>query len=190
MELVRFAEGRIHEKWQFATNAAIPSNIAARIFRRYWDGRLPVSPQRIAESMGIEVCEAEFTQRDVVSMARCSDTGKGKIVLNESNETISQNFAIAHSLGHFLLAHFVQRYVQEGGGSEFLFETNRTLFCSSCWDQKERSANRFAEALLMPRLLILDSVLRAGVTDVRELVRLFGVSRQAMIRRLVKLGLV
>ena len=56
-------------------------------------------------------------------------------------------------------------------------------------DPKEIEANTFAASLLMPKTMLEDSI-EAPVTDARidALAKLFGVSEQAMILRLTRLG--
>lgn len=91
------------------------------------------------------------------------------------NETLSkqlQNFAIAHSMGHYFLKH-----------DDCPKDTYEQM-CSS--DYRERSANLFAYEILMPKKRV-EKYLDEGLSQV-EMSNRFHVLNETMGKRLISLG--
>lgn len=158
----------------------MPTN-AEQLLLQHWDGRLPVDPRAIAERLGVRVeSEPHLWEDDrfgtpLSGKLDIDAHGQSVIAYASSEPLVRQRFTIAHELGHFVLKH----------GSRFRDPTLN--FNSSNYDPKEAAANRFAAELLMPSAL-LERQLLAGVGDVAELARRFGVSEVAMKIRLKTLG--
>ncbi|MEC5168553.1 Zn-dependent peptidase ImmA (M78 family) [Glaciihabitans sp. GrIS 2.15] len=163
-------------------NVRTPVADAYTTHEKYWadtggDLTVPVDPYRIAESMGVRVYTATLgPQRsgylDIEAM------GGPVIYVNEAHSPSRNRFTCAHELGHFVDA------------------TNRSL-PPRAFDRDERAsrgtdsdeiyANRFAAALLMPKIAIQRLV--ADGLNAEELARRFNVSLSAMELRLRNLGL-
>jgi Zn-dependent peptidase ImmA (M78 family) len=110
------------------------------------------------------------------------------ICINRHNSKNRQRFKIAHEIGHLQLGH-----PSEPGEhvhvEKDVYISQRGRKASEGVDPKEIEANAFAACLLMPKTLLEES-LEAPVNDARitALAKLFGVSEQAMILHLTRLG--
>jgi len=141
------------------------------------DLTVPVDPYRIAEAMGIRVYTANLgPQRSGYLDAEAA--GGPVIYVNEFHSPKRNRFTCAHELGHFVDA------------------TNRSLpprafdrdeRASKGTDSDEIYANRFAAALLMPKVAVERLVKDKLSTE--DLARRFNVSTSAMELRLRNLGL-
>lgn len=109
-------------------------------------------------------------------MASCLPDGRWVISLNADEHELRRRFSMAHELGHTV--------VDEVG--ETLLPAQRF---ASHHERLERFCDRFAGALLMPRVLM-----RAdwcdGIQRVEQLSRRYRVSRPAIRVRLSQLGLI
>ena len=133
---------------------------------------------------------AEVSIEDEVSGLLVVKGETTHIRFNSGHHENRQRFTIAHELGHFILHSkssplFIDKEVK------IMFRDN-----SLTGDiQKEREANAFAAALLMPRDLILQYIsgydLELGEEGlVRNLSKTFKVSEKAMTIRLTNLGFI
>ena len=132
----------------------------------------PVQLEKIANKFNIQVVPFDF--HEGVSAVLKKD--KGVIGVNMNHHPVRQRFSIAHELGHFLLGHDI--------GKEDLMEEG-----FSKTDPKEREANAFASALLMPTAWIKKSVTQNGL-DIDKLARIYDVSKQSLTIRLLGLNLI
>jgi len=113
---------------------------------------------------------------------------KPVIVINEEEKNKLRNrFTIAHEFGHFSL--------HRNDKSIFIDKKPKVLFRTSEKNDKnyhkEREANAFAAALLMPKKLINQEVQEISEVDtspVKTLAQRFKVSESAMSFRLINLG--
>ncbi len=97
------------------------------------------------------------------------------VVLRSSEANVRQRFSLAHEIKHCLDDPFVdQLYVDQAG--------------YTAHERAERVCDRFAAALLMPRVL-LRADWADGIQDIAKLARRYDVSRAAMTVRLSQLGL-
>lgn len=145
------------------------------VLHRYWDGSLPVDPMQIARSMGITVTAKPFLDH---SGHYQRNNGSPVILYNSSEPTVRQRFTVAHEIGHHV-----------NGDTDAPRDTS-AQFSSASWDPIEVAANRFAAALLMPGEYVRYAVFRDGITDLRVLAQMFGVSTVAMQYRLKNLRLI
>ena len=118
-----------------------------------------------------------ITRRDIFptsGLAMKTDYG-WVIVLRSSEAKVRQRFSLAHEIKHCLDDPFIDGlYPAVGGyGSD---------------ERTERICDRFAAALLMPRVM-LRADWADGLQDVAQLARRYDVSRAAMQIRLTQLGL-
>jgi len=101
------------------------------------------------------------------------------IVLNSSEALVRQRFSLAHEIKHVL--------------DDGLPEQNGGLYLStggySSDERTERVCDRFAAALLMPKVL-LRADWADGLQDIAKLAKRYHVSRAAMTVRLSQLGLI
>ncbi|WP_062208698.1 ImmA/IrrE family metallo-endopeptidase [Demequina oxidasica] len=141
----------------------------------FWDGEFPVDPMRIAEALQIEVWTANLGP-DVSGKIVKEANANARIYLNRDEIETRQNFTCAHELGHWW-----ER--RERGDTEFSFVEHRGQLRNA----HEWYAEHFAANLLMPA-----TEFTAECEDgarVRDLMRIFGVSRAAALQRCRSLGL-
>jgi Zn-dependent peptidase ImmA (M78 family) len=165
-----------------------PEAKAEEILRRFSVDEPPVPVERIVRHLGLKL-EATGLGDDV-SGVLVVQNGRGIIGVNSSHARQRQRFSIAHELGHFLLHSSNSRVFIDKG----YFAAFRDSHSSTGQSKREREANAFAAALLMPKALVSGSVDRhqfdlADDGYVEKLANLFQVSKQAMTIRIVNLGL-
>lgn len=154
--------------------------------------RAPVPVRRIAEQLA-RVVDAPLD--DDISGMLIPDPAGWVIAVNSSHPETRQRFTLAHEIGHLRLHRFAAPHAD--GSFVVRFRDERS---SEGTTLEEIEANRFAAELLMPRLLILKEIRKAGldyapVDDRAEdfaeitnsLARRFKVSQQAVAIRLSSL---
>ena len=142
----------------------------------------PVRIEKVARDLGIEVRSGDLG--DVSGLLVRS--GEGAIIgVNSNQGRQRQRFTIAHELGHYLLHEGLINHVDHNYRINY-----RSAESSMATNVDEIEANFFAASILMPRNF-LDAVDAVEAVDddeeVRELARLFDVSRHAMSLRLANL---
>lgn len=148
---------------------------------------IPVS--KIARNAGIQVKPSMLG--DDVSGLLVLDDGKPRIGYNEHHANVRQRFTIAHELGHFLL-HDKSRELFIDKRYPATFRRDEQSSEGKC--RREREANAFAAALLMPCAMIEREIDARGFdladgSALSDLADLFEVSRQAMAFRLANSGI-
>ena len=166
---------------QSATRFVNPTAEAKAILARYWNGRIPVDVESIAQQMGVKIetlnpfaaggisGEIEFLEDQPV------------IRVNAADPQTRRRFTIAHELGHLALGHLAD---------EKEFRDPSKNYTLGNYNPKERDANYFAAALLMP-----DDAVRAYAAGMESptattLANAFGVSKAAMGIKLKMLGII
>lgn len=154
--------------------------------------RLPVPIEVIAQRLGLEV-ERAILGDDVSGLLVVQD-GRGVIGVSVQHPPTRQRFTIAHEIGHFLLHKDIMPVFIDKQFLQPYFTAFRDSTSSTGENKREREANSFAAALLMPPRLVLDAIatLQTDITDddaVEDLAKRFQVSRQAMAFRLANLAL-
>ncbi len=147
----------------------------------------PIPVQAIASALGLFVDHVALS--DEVSGVLVVNEEGGVIGVNKDHALVRKRFTIAHEIGHYVLHRGdEQLFIDKGYKVLFRDETS-----GQGTDIRERDANAFAAALLMPRRLLGD-LARTYHLDlgeqggpVEELAKLFQVSTQAMTYRLAKL---
>lgn len=138
---------------------------------------------KIAKHLEIDVKESNMDS-DMSGLFVIKDN-KPYIRYNSSENKNRQRFTIAHELGHFVL---------HKNESLFVDKNERVLYRNSQSTTgeilKEKEANAFAAALLMPKNMIEDEINNSSNQKeiVTHLTKVFRVSEQAMSFRLSNLG--
>lgn len=151
----------------------------------------PIPIEKLVVAEGIRLAFDTLGGHDVSGMLYRRGAS-AVMVINEDHAHHRQRFTIAHELGHYRL-HDSDTYLDGTAALRFRDSTSATGS-----DREEREANAFAAAVLMPaewiheHFLALVAARRAVDEDsaVRRLARQFDVSEQAMLFRLVNLGLI
>lgn len=151
----------------------------------------PTPVTDLAAAEDILVVQEPFRD-DEVSGVLLREPDRTMIIVNASNAATRRNFTIAHEIGHSKL-HRGKVYLD--GRARVNLRDSRS---STATDREEIDANAFAAALLMPAAWVrtaFESVARHSAIESEEeladaLAARFGVSRQAMLFRLINLGLV
>ena len=155
-----------------------PEVRAAKMLVALWDGSLPVDVKAIARHAEVQV---EVVRGLDVSGVVSIDGTAPIIRVNSDEPSLRQRFTIAHELGHVFLGHLRGRPV---------FRDPAHNYTMSNYDPKERDANRFAVALLMPEDAVKAVIMRMTEPDIEALAEVFKVSKVAMSIRLKSLGVI
>lgn len=149
---------------------------AEEVLAEHWGRSIPVDPACIAQKLGVDVVSA-YLDPDVAGAIEKRSGRAAKIILSESDHPNRKRFTCAHEIGHFV--------DHDDGDYEYVDYRDGTA--STGVDERERFANAFAAALLMPE----DAVKRfhEDGRHERAMAREFGVSEAAMVNRLKNLGL-
>jgi Zn-dependent peptidase ImmA (M78 family) len=158
-----------------------------------FDRKLPIDVEALARTLGISV-KYEPLKGDL-SGVLVKEHERTAIGVNSSHAITRQRFTIAHELGHFVLKHEGNLFVDKALKNQ-AFVVRRDGKSASGIDLFEIQANQFAAELLMPAgLLKLQLEKRIGKKSVpsdddliSDLARVFLVSPKAMEYRLVNLG--
>lgn len=149
----------------------------------------PVPVEAIATDLALLIEPTALA--DSVSGILVVSTGRGVIGVNKSHSFRRQRFTIAHEIGHYVL-HRDQAQLFIDKDYRVFFRDERP---QDAGDLRERDANAFAAALLMPRARVSRIAkshhFELGDEDgpVLELAKMFEVSSQAMTYRLANLGI-
>jgi hypothetical protein len=159
-----------------------------RFTRIYGQTAPPVDVNELAESLcRLRVRLADDLSRVPgapagVALSGMLLPGRMEVWVNRSETPARRRFSVAHEVGHFLLHAAADAeqavYCRAGDVRPDPEDPART---------REREANRFAAALLMPEALVANAVERLGAVP-DALARVFAVSELAMAFRLVNLG--
>lgn len=150
---------------------------AEYVLESHWDGKFPVTPSKIARSLGIEMREASLTDgTSGVIMKRPGEDAQ--ILIERTDPPVRQRFTAAHEIGHFI----ERTVIQDSPDDDFGFVDRRN---SRNHDVHEFFANEFASNLLMPRSEV-QRLRDEGLSEVRMAAH-FGVSVVALKTRLMKL---
>jgi len=143
----------------------------------------PADLARVANRLGIEVCEHEFV-REIDGLYLRFPDAPAVIAINNSyaKQLARRRFTLAHEIGHHLLGRRTPP-----GSRLFFFDTLRTGRTIV-----ERACDRFAALLLMPEDWVRryhEELSFNPQNRVRIMAERFGVSASALRRRLRELGL-
>lgn len=139
---------------------------------------LPVPVEDLAALCGAHVLRCPFD--DALSGFVVELDVGPVIAVNATHAAVRQRFTVAHELGHFILGHGPQLYIDLQSRPE---DGDPPGYHA----RHEREANDFAANVLMPAAMVRASF--SPRKAVEPLARSFGVSDLAMRYRLVNLGL-
>ncbi len=150
----------------------------------------PVPVEHVALRLGLQV-ERAALGHDVSGILVVHD-GRGLIGVNAAQSVTRQRFSIAHEVGHYELHRKAMPVFIDKQFTKPYLAAFRDATSATGEDKREREANSFAAALLMPEPLVREAVARLDVdvedeAAVVQLAKWFDVSRQAMTFRLVNL---
>ena len=140
---------------------------------------LPVAVEEIAEKYQIKISRAPHKNFSGMLIRKA---GRALIGINNSEAEVRQRFTIAHELGHFFLHPNQDAFVDYRDNKNGIMRTPR-----------EKQANMFAAALLMPRKLLrkdFRAIAKNGFSDddLHALARRYNVSEDAIRFRLINLN--
>ena len=142
---------------------------------------LPIPVEEIANKYQIKISRAPNS--DFSGMLIRKD-GRALIGVSSSESSVRQRFTVAHELGHFFLHPNQDAFIDYRDNKKEIMRTPR-----------EKQANMFAAALLMPRHTLLKdfrAIMKEGFSEdeLQTLARKYEVSEDAMWYRLINLNLV
>lgn len=145
--------------------------------------KYPINVNKLAKKLGVGVEASNFN--DEVSGLFVIKDDKPFIAYNLNQSKKRRRFTIAHELGHYIL-HSKSKSLFIDKNKSVMYRNSES---STGEILKEREANAFAAALLMPIPLIASEIKKLKGDDiVEELAKKFNVSTQAMSFRLSNLG--
>lgn len=155
----------------------------------------PVPVDAIAQKLDIQIVYDRFDENPDLSGMLVRDASKNLMIINARHAPPRQRFTIAHEIGHFLLDDFKPVWVDHVVGLTQQVRFRNTN--NAAYTQEEVRANKFAAELLMPRTWIAQAfdALNAKGVDwddegvIQQLAKQYNVSYQAMLIRLIELGL-
>ena len=141
---------------------------------------VPVPIEDIARSLGLRIGRAPSTEFSGLLIRK---DGHALIGVNSSEPRTRQRFTVAHEIGHFVLHPKKDAFVD--------FRKDRGA--GEAKPVRERQADMFAAALLMPRKVLLKDfrrMMKNGDTEevTAALARHYAVSEEAMRYRLINLS--
>ena len=162
------------------------SDITQKIIKDLKSKKFPIPIVKIMKELnflvGMQELEDNLSGYIVISEDIVKKFGKDKLICVNSKDSLGhQRFTIAHELAHFL---FDFNPVQ----SNEYYNTYRT---DDVDNEKEQRANKFAANLLMPEeeFAKIYSDLCNDDEKFEKLIKYFEVSRRAIDRRIIELGL-
>lgn len=154
----------------------------------------PINVEDITERLNITVIQQPF-ENNAISGLLYRDGQNVVIGVNSSHPPTRKRFTVAHEIGHYIMHEGNKLHVD----NDVNFRVNfRLTDNENSHDIQEIEANAFAAALLMPEDLIKKAIseleyivdLSSDYDDqIDHLASLFEVSKQALLIRLGKLGL-
>ena len=150
--------------------------------------KVPIPVDKIAKHLRATITYEPFNGDDCMSGVLIREEAKTVIGINSSHGETRQRFTIAHEIGHLVLKHKGDIFVDK------TVRTYRNSKSSQAVDRNEIDANGFAAALLMPQALLIKELEKIpanqrGINIAEHLASVFEVSQQAMEYRLSNLGI-
>jgi Zn-dependent peptidase ImmA (M78 family) len=164
---------------------------AETLIKNYQVKEIPTPLDELAEKLGIKIQFQEF--EDNISGFLFREGSKNIIGVNKNQPETRQRFTIAHEIGHFILHKGNLVHVDKKYRVNFRNENSSTAV-----DFEEIEANTFAASLLMPEKEVKKIVKRKlsdGIDlqdsdELKKIADYFEVSLQALIIRLIRLGII
>lgn len=151
--------------------------------------RAPVPIDRVARYLNLQIQPVDLGEE--VSGVLVVSAGGGVIGYNLAQHPVRQRFTVAHEIGHFVLHHTVKELFID---KQYTAIYKRDQASSQGDHRLEIEANRFAAALLIPKDLLIEEIMKlhfdlASESAMKALAEKFSVSTQAMSIRLGQLGI-
>ncbi|MGH7518855.1 MAG: ImmA/IrrE family metallo-endopeptidase [Gemmatimonadales bacterium] len=183
------SERRMHAR---SVGARRAEQQAEQLLHRLGVEKAPVPVEHLALRLGLQVERTELG--DDVSGVLVVEDRRGVIGISVTEAPVRQRFSVAHEIGHFILHRAQLSVFIDKQFFKPYYAAFRDARSSAGTEKREREANAFAAALLMPAHLVRDAIadLRMDVADEDALDALasrFEVSRQAMSFRVAKLAI-
>lgn len=163
-------------------------SLTFEILTKFGISELPIPIKKIAKKRGVQIKPYKF-EDDVSGLLLIKDR-VSTIGYNPLESAVRQRFTIAHELGHYEL-----HRKESGLFVDKKFKVHfRDPVSSSGIDNKEREANAFAAAILMPKHLLVREIREsdfdlADESFLKNIAKKFNVSIQAMSYRIANLRL-
>jgi Zn-dependent peptidase ImmA (M78 family) len=151
--------------------------------------KAPIDIEKICSMLNVKVIYDNKLEDDISGFLY-KKPNRNVIVVNDEHSQNRKRFTMAHELGHLLLNHGGDVFVDREG--RFIFRDSKS---QSGLDIQERDANKFAAELLMPVEMVIKELNKIDNEmiedrDIDKLAMKFDVSSQAMTIRLVNLNLI
>ena len=156
-----------------------PYAAAQRVLKETGFLKPPIPVEEVAKALGIAVYPWSFI--DDVSAVLVRSSRLTAIAINEKHPETRQRFSVAHELGHAVLGHAENLYIEFVAPMLFQEQSPQRI-------DHEREANWFAADLLMPAESVREDYKRFK-GDVSQMAKHYKVSEQAMWARLQALHL-
>lgn len=153
----------------------------------------PIPVDEVAKRSGVGLVAFDLGE-DVSGVLHMKE-GAANIGYNPNESKLRQRFTIAHELGHYFLHREDDKIFvdNENYYQSIMFRTTKQLNLSNADYQREKDANAFAAALLMPQALVQKELKKYSGFDLSDnsmltdLAKKFEVSIQAMSYRIINL---
>lgn len=151
---------------------ALAEAVASALITEHWDCNIPIDPEGYARRLGLRVehCENLGLKTGVL------DAEHLLIRVNAKTALEHRRFAVARELGRFCLGYGEP---EKGTDEPPVFHVH---------PERDRAAEAFASALLIPAVALKAMVEVRNVKDPIVLRQAFGVSSQVLYQRLETLG--
>lgn len=151
---------------------ALAEAVASALITEHWDCNIPIDPEGYARRLGLRVehCENLGLKTGVL------DAEHLLIRVNAKTAPEHRRFAVARELGRFCLGYGEP---EKGTDEPPVFHVH---------PERDRAAEAFASALLIPAVALKAMVEVRNVKDPIVLRQAFGVSSQVLYQRLETLG--
>lgn len=154
-----------------------PNFLAKQILELYWNYKIPVDIESIANRMGATINYQPILAGGSKILGRFDIVNNQAIISIKNTESIiTKRFVIAHELGHFALGH--------GGG----FADDTSEFVPKPSNQQELDANLFALEIIAPKAIIEFLIVKKNITDIEKLATILEISKPIMRYRLSQLN--
>ena len=158
------------------------TKVAQKILKEIQINNPPVDINNILQHLGINLLPYAFPEK--VSAILLKENNMFVVGVNDKHHPNRQRFSIAHEIGHYLLGHYRDVFVDTTEIAEGRFDILDTIQNKV----QEQEANYFAGELLIPTDMIKKDFVR--IHNVEEIAKLYKVSKEALWVRLLKLKLV
>ncbi len=172
--------------------------LARKLLDRFQITQPPVLVADIARYLNIQVVYTHFSDNPRLSGMLMRQPDRIVMGINSAQGNNRQRFTIAHELGHFFLDPAKPVWIDNGVGSAQV-SYRLDSGSPSMYELEEVRANKFAAALLMPEAWLRrdfeyehekDDVWADEDALAKSLADRYRVSLQAMVIRLLELGLI